>query len=199
MTCQLGVLRSVTYALPVTSDTKPLPKQHKRSPHALPWIVVGIVVIIALIVSTLLVRNLRSNTDDEATKPDNSSSNSQPSPDDSEDDEEEPAEPEVPDVEVGQTFPLRITQWGTQVQISQKFGGVWYELSGDPVAAHLSAPIIDQLPEECAEMRTQFGFTQNSDGALGVMKPDAKCDADPQLYNEIWGLLDAAAATAEAL
>lgn len=196
----------MTYALPVSSDTKPLPKQRQRSPHLVPWIVVGVVVIVALVASTLLVRYLRPaasepQTPPAATKP----STPAPAPDaddDADDPEKEPAKPakpKVPEVEVGNTFPLRITQWEKQVQISQKFGGVWYELRGDPVVAHLSAPLIDQLPEACADMRDEFGFTQNDDGSLGVLKPEATCDADPELYNEIWGLLDAAARTSEPL
>jgi cytoskeletal protein RodZ len=192
----------------VTPDTKPLPKQRKRSPHLVPWIVVGLIIVIALVVSTLVVKGLRADDSDTAGNNDKSQSSTQKVPsdknsdtsgDDKSDDDskkEDEKKNQVPEVTVGQTTQLNITQWSIQVDVSQKLGAVWYSLEGDPPSAFLTSSLIDQLPEQCAQMRSQFGFIKHSDGSLDVMKPDKTCQADPQLYNEIWGLLDAAANTA---
>ena len=181
-------------------DTKPLPKQRQRSPHTLPWLVVSAMVIVALVMSAVLVRVLRTEEPAAAPEPAPEKPNVQPiAP--SEPVEEEPEEDPnaAPEVTVGDTYALRITQWELEVHMSGKLRGSYYELIGDPPRAIITNPLIDSLPEECADMRRQFGFERHEDNTFTVMKPENTCEADTALYNEIWGLLDAAAKTVQPL
>ena len=181
----------------MTADTKPIPKQRTRNPHLIPWIVVGLVVLVALVASTLAVQALRGS---DAPEPPSATAPVEPQPEPEPEPgpvEIEPVTPEVPQVEVGDTYEVNITQWNRTIDLSLKLRGVWYLIEGENVI--LTAPLIEQLPESCAEMRTGFGFTQDGEEGLQVVKPDAVCTEDEQLYNEIWGLVDAAAQTSRAM
>lgn len=182
--------------------TEPKRTGARRAPQALPWIVVGAVAVIAIVVSIVLVNLARGDAGaNEATtgRPSTTAPSATPSPTPSSDAEEdadgagnaEDEDPnEVPAVEVGPTSTLDIPAWGVTSQLSQKFGMTSYVIP-DNVNLQLSSPLIDSLPEECAAMRSQWGVTQGADGSYTVLKPAERCEAAPELYDELWGLTDA--------
>lgn len=187
-------------------STEPGGDGTRTAPKALPWIVVGAIAVIAIIVCIVLVNMARGGSGDENAsnqEPTASSAPSAtPSPSSGTDDaadsdadadaaEEEDEDPnEVPAVDVGPTSTLDIPAWGVTSQLSQKFGTTSYVIP-DSVNLQLSSPLINSLPDECAAMRTQWGVTQGADGTYSVLKPAERCEAAPELYDELWGLTDA--------
>nr|WP_249290985.1 hypothetical protein [Leucobacter manosquensis] len=181
-------------------STEPRSEGTRAAPKALPWIVVGAVAVIAIIVCIVLVNLARGGSDDgnasnqEPTT--TAAPSATPSPSsgaddaDADDDAEDTDPDEVPAVEVGPTTPLDIPAWGVTSQLSLKFGMTSYSIP-DNVNLQLSSPLINSLPEECAAMRTQWGITQGADGTYSVLKPAERCEAAPELYDELWGLTDA--------
>ncbi len=185
------------YADPVT--TKQLPEvdgsaSRKRNPHLLPWIVTGLVVIVALVASMVIVniaRSSSSGTETPAPTQPTQSASATADADGDEDPAEETENPdEPPSVEVGSTFDLPIQNWGVTAQVSSKFGNqVRYTFEGDNLI--LSSEVIDSLPDACAEMRQQWGIQKSGD-SYSVLKPAERCSEAPELYDEIWGLTAAA-------
>ncbi len=166
-----------------------------RAASAKPWIVVGIVAVLALIASILIVTTARTGTQDPepGSAPTTQEQTTTTSPTTSEPGEtqepetEEPDENRVPSVEVGPTTELRIEAWGATSQLSTKFGMTSYTIP-DNVNLVLSSPLIDQLPPSCAAMRDQWGATRLENGTFTVRKPAERCEAAPELYDELWGL-----------
>ncbi|WP_166987081.1 hypothetical protein [Canibacter zhoujuaniae] len=170
----------------------------------LPWIIVAVIAVLALLASFFVVNavNNSGGNSSETTQSDTAKSES-----DEESSEKnstaKPAVPKVQEVPVaatpqadpGQTFELDIAQLGRTVDISSKFGrSVRYEIP-DGTQVILRSDLIESLPATCAEMRAQFGFKVAANGSFEVMKPDTVCSAAPEVYNEIWGLLEAAVKT----
>lgn len=161
-----------------------------------PWIVVGLLAVVALVVSIVVVNVVRGGADEAEPTPTTSSSEPAPSTDSDADSDPDPdPDPEeresnkVPDVNVGATFTMNITQWNASSEVSNKLGGdARYRIDGDNVI--LNSSLIEQLPEACSAMRNQWGATR-SDDSFSVLKPVERCDEAPELYDEIWGLMDA--------
>ena len=189
------------------------PRRKRSVPQALPWIVVGAVAVIAIVVCIVLVNLARggdsapaksaspSASESPSTTPSASAdANAATSGDDEQDadadadkDKEKDKDKDkdtVPKVDVGSTNQLDIPAWGATSQLSQKFGMTSYNIP-DNVNLRLSSPLIDSLPDSCAAMRTQWGVTQQADGKYAVLKPAETCAAAPELYDELWGLTDA--------
>lgn len=184
-------------------DTKPLPQQ-QRHQGSLPWVIVGVIVVLALVASALVIHFVRNQQQSDSarssqTAPAETEGEGSASSNQNDEEESSSQSDDVPMAEVGGTFQLRITQWDQQVALSHKLGGVRYELKSGPDRVVLSADLINQLPASCAQMREEFGFLKTASGKFEVLKPQQVCKADRELYNEIWGLLDAAAKTAAAL
>ncbi|MBK0417871.1 hypothetical protein JD276_02325 [Leucobacter sp. CSA1] len=162
----------------------------QRSPHMVPWIVVGIIAVVALIISIVIVTVARSG---EGAASDGGRTPTQTEAPATEEPEETdaPDEESVPSVDVGDTFDVPIGAWGVTAQASQKFGSIWYDLQGENLV--LSSPLIDSLPDSCAEMRSQWGITRTPAGEYEVLKPAERCEAAPEVYDELWGLTAAMA------
>ena len=167
-----------------------------------PWITVGIIVIVALVASTVLINSVNAaKTETKQTTSETASTSSDKEEKDTatvDKDKETVAVPDpdtAPSVEVGQTINLNVSQWGLSVDISSKFGASHYQLIDNNNKLQLNSGLINSLPESCSAMRSQFGFIKDESGKLSVMKPEATCQDATQLYNEIWGLLDAATKT----
>ncbi|MBB4072002.1 hypothetical protein [Canibacter oris] len=168
--------------------------------HFLPWIVVGVIAIIALVGATVFVNQFKAaqNSPETVTT---AAENSEPSngqtttttPNQSS--AEQQISAAVPQVSVGETYTLDITQWEKKFEVSNKLRGLRYELVEGDTKAVLSIALVEELPESCAAMREQFGFKRDGD-KFEVFKPATVCAAAPELYNEIWGLLEAAVKTA---
>lgn len=178
------------------------PRSSARSIAAKPWIIVGAVAVLALIASILVVNLARGGGDgSEASTPAQTeapaTSEPTPTPSASEtpkkEDPEEKSD-EVPKVDVGATNLLDIPDWGVTSQLSSKFGMTSYRLEGNDLV--LDSPLTNSLPEACADMRGAWGITKTSNGSFEVRKPATRCDAAPELYDELWGL---AAAFAESV
>jgi len=104
-----------------------------------------------------------------------------------------PPASKVPAVEVGPTMNMPIPFWSTQVDLSQKLGNVSFQITGDKLV--LTSSLISSLPASCAG---DWGMTKVANG-FEVLKPAAACTAAPELYDELWGLMDAMVKTARPL
>lgn len=167
-----------------------------RIAKAKPWIIVGLVTVVALVASIVVLNLARADEDPSSTaapttqepttsKPATSTSAS----DDEEEDEDRPAD-EVPEVEVGPTGEMNVPTWGITAQISGKFGWPQYVINGEQLVL-TGSPLIESLPDSCAAMRQQWGIQRTADGKYEVLKPAERCEAAPELYDELWGLTDA--------
>lgn len=156
-----------------------------------PWIVVGLLAVVALVISIVVVNVTRAGESEAEPTP--TPTESAPAPTESNDADPEPTEePDdgVPDVDVGPTFTMAITQWNATSEVSNKLGGdTRYTIDGDTIT--LNSSVIEQLPSECSAMRTQWGATRSGDNSFEVRKPEERCDEAPELYDEIWGLMAA--------
>jgi len=181
-----------------TAKLRTEPGPRDRASRAKPWIVVGLVAVVALVASILVVNLARAGGDaDEAGRQEApATSSARPSSDASDtgdaaakddaakDDDAKDADEDdgVPAVDPGQTNTLDIPAWGVTSQLSAKFGSASYKIP-DNVNLVLSSPLIDQLPCD-----GQWGVTRHDDGTYTVLKPAERCAAAPELYDEIWGL-----------
>lgn len=162
----------------------------KRPPYLIPWLIVAAVAVAAIVVAIVVVNSV-SEDDEAQPAPTPTTEPVEPTPVDPAPQptaESTPTpEPEdgVPDVDVGETFTMPIEAWGTQAEVSYKFGTVNYTIPADSLI--LSSPLINSLPDSCANMRNQWGVTRTGDG-FEVLKPAERCDAAPEVYDELWGL-----------
>lgn len=198
-TAQLPAERSAT------RSTSTLPRDEgsgrpDRSAQAKPWIIVGIVAVVAILASIIVLNMARG--DDSAsptTAPTSSpSASTKPTttapakPTTEKPETEKPDEDTPPVVDVGATSPFPITQWGASSQWPGRLGSASYALSGaDNAELRLTGELFDSFPESCSAMRQEWGATRLADGSFEVAKPATKCEAAPELYDEVWGLLHA--------
>lgn len=190
----------------VQTPQRPAPQEReaKSSVRALPWIIVGAVAVIAIIVSIVVVNAVRGNDSDPEASPDTSTSEeapapTEPTPGDSGETQPE-TQPEVnpetkpaneaPDVEVGPTYEMQIGPWGVTSELSQRFGAASFAIP-DGVNLQLSTDLLNSFPDACSDMRAGWGATKLDDGSYEVLKPAESCAAAPELYETVWGLVDA--------
>lgn len=183
------------------------PRGGARSANAKPWIVVGLVTVLALIAS-IVVMNLARAGDDAATaettppaKTSEPETSTKPATDaddkaDGEKDKTKTQEAadKPPAVDPGPTGDMNVPLWGITAQISGKFGWPQYEIRGEQLVL-IGSPLIDQLPDSCSAMREQWGIERTATGSYEVLKPAHSCAAAPELYDEIWGLTAAMVST----
>ncbi len=186
-----------------------------RSRHLIPWLLVAGGVVVALLVAFFVVSSLSgdgrtandANSNSEAsnggqnTSPNGDTgkgdSNTKPSTSPSEKPTTKPATPpstKVPSVEVGPTMNMRVDSWGIEVDLSQKLGDTRYQITGEDLV--LTSSLIASMPATCAG---DWGMTKAADGTFQVLKPAERCAAAPELYDELWGLMDAMVKTARPL
>ncbi|WP_449277963.1 hypothetical protein [Leucobacter sp. GX24907] len=176
------------------------PREPRQRPAALvPWIIVGAVTVVALIVSIMIVTTVRG-TDEAEPEPSPVPTTQAPvgptaDPEPSPDPESEDPGDEVPSVEVGSTFTMPIDAWGVSAEVSNKLGSVNYQFSGENNdTLLLSSELIQSLPDSCAAMRSQWGV-RKSGNSYEVVKPSERCEDASAVYDEIWGLMDAMVGT----
>lgn len=169
-----------------------------RLAGAKPWIIVGLVTVVALIASIVVLNLVRAGepaetaSSETAITTDTSSSQSASKSPTTERDSEKTKTTEKesnkpPAVEVGTTGEMNVPLWGITAQISGKFGWPRYEIRGEQLVL-LDSPLIQQLPDSCAAMREQWGVERTAQGGYEVLKPAQSCAAAPELFDEIWGL-----------
>lgn len=174
-----------------TSQLTTKPQASSRVMGAKPWIIVGIVAVVALVGSILVVNIARGGDEAKpptATQTQSPTTTSKPTT---------TAKPEttepvkttdsVPQVEVGATNVMPIGPWDATSQLSQKFGSTSFNIP-DGVNLVLTSNLLDSFPESCAAMRQEWGATRLENGSYEVRKPATSCKAAPELYDEIWGL-----------
>ncbi|SJN08059.1 hypothetical protein FM113_00675 [Leucobacter sp. 7(1)] len=204
-TAQLPAERSAT------RSTSTLPRDdsdagRNRSSSAKPWIIVGIVAVVAILASIVVLNLARGGGDEPTptagptTQAPTTTEAPKPTPTPSEKPEtDKPDEDEPPAVDVGDTYGFPITQWNATSQWPVRLGGATYALSGaDNAELRLSGELFNSFPDACAAMRTEWGASRQPDGSFAVAKPASKCTAAPELYDEVWGLLNAWVGTMKA-
>lgn len=181
-----------------------------RGRKALPWLIVGGGVVVAIIASIFVINGVRGAeapapepapvvTTDPTTPEPTTPEETDPTP-------EKPApEPSTaPVIDPGTTFTLRIDQWEIGVQVSEKIGGnTPYTLfDGNSRAMFDSLPIAAGFSDACEAARQPhaWGLLKKDDGTLEVVRPQPRCadKADAAIYDTIWGVLDHMAKTAKA-
>lgn len=195
---------------PQEPATQPVPEVKKRGGMLLPWIIVAVVAIAALVGALVFVNmNTSKAGDKEPTGTSTEQPSDQPTTDaPSETPSEEPETPEVteaPAVDVGETYPMEISYAGIEIQGPAKLNpNAWYvpTQTGDEVMFH--AAVMGSFPDSCADMRSvegksPWGIRKEADGTWSVIRPGDGCAAAPELYNEVWGLMQAVADSAKPL
>jgi hypothetical protein len=180
-----------------------------RSRKALPWIIVGGGVAVAIIASIFVINGVRGSessaptaTPETTTQP-TTEATTEPSEEPSPSEEPVPAPDTVPVVDPGSTWQLPIEQWGLTVQVSEKLGGSTpYTLfDGNSRAMFDSIPVASGFSPACAAAREPnvWGLLKKEDGTLEVVRPEPRCtsQADAALYDTIWGTLDYMAKSAK--
>ena len=180
-----------------------------RSRKALPWIIVGGGVAVAIIASIFVINGVRGSessaptaTPETTTQP-TAEATTEPSEEPSPSEEPVPAPDTVPVVDPGSTWQLPIEQWGLTVQVSEKLGGSTpYTLfDGNSRAMFDSIPVASGFSPACAAAREPnvWGLLKKEDGTLEVVRPEPRCtsQADAALYDTIWGTLDYMAKSAK--
>lgn len=172
----------------------------RRTSRFVPWIIVAVGAIVAVVVAIFIVTSLSGGGNPEpaptAAPTTESPTSSQPStPSDSGDDGEQGGSTQptrapattAPQVEVGPTMNLPVADWGVQADLSERLGlSVNYRLDGQNLV--LSSSLIDSLPASCSK---EWGMTRTAAGDFEVLKPVERCAAAPAVYDELWGLMDA--------
>lgn len=179
-----------------TSPTDPDDGSGDRAARAKPWIVVGIVAVLAIIASIVILNLARGpqETPQPTTEPTTTQTpqtSSPATPDDQDDDDDSDADQPSgpPAVDVGPTYDMAIGPWNATSQISQRFGAVNFNIP-DGVNLVLTSDLLSSFPDSCAAMRQGWGATKTATG-YEVLKPATRCTAAPELYDEVWGLTDA--------
>lgn len=184
--------------------TRQVPATRRGMGAALPWIIVGAVAVVALVGSLLVVNAMRGDD----PQPEPSTSAPQPTPSETEEPQTEAPEPEpeepaaetAPTVEVGPNpIPLDISYAGISVESSQKLTNPqWFYQAGPPERVMFESGLMNSFPDACAAMRSPqgqspWGIEKGDDGKWSVVRPGGTCSADPKLYDEVWGLMQAVA------
>lgn len=180
-----------------------------RGRKALPWLIVGGGVVIAIIASIFVINGVRgTETPAPTEKP---AATSEPAPTEStpETTAPEPSEAPAPEpsvapvVDPGSTWSLPIDQWGITVEVSEKLGGSTpYTLfDGNTRAMFDSLPVAAGLSDACAVARGEhaWGLRKKDDGTLEAIRPEPRCSSasDAAVYDTIWGVLDYMAKSAK--
>lgn len=194
--------------------TQPVPAGSKRLGRLLPWIIIGVVGI-ALLVGAIVLVNSMKGTDNEPTptptpeapvveEPTTTPSEGptevetpEPSP--------EPEATEAPEVTVSGTVDLDIGPAEISVAVPYELDPMqWYAPGGDTNLVTWESNLMNSFPDSCAAMRSPsmqspWGIEQDQAGKWIVVRPEGTCAEDPELYNQVWGLMQALADSAKPL
>ncbi|MCS3426785.1 hypothetical protein U746_1476 [Mycolicibacterium mucogenicum 261Sha1.1M5] len=191
--------------------TRPVPAEQKRSNTALPWIIVAAVAVLALVGALLVVNAIRGNDEPtpaptteapapEPTEPEVTESETPPTT------PEEPEVEEAPKVDVGPNpISMDISYAGISVESSQKLTNpLWFYQAGPPERVMFESGLMNTFPDSCSAMRSPtgqspWGIEKGEGDTWTVVRPEGTCEADPKLYNEVWGLMQAVADSAKPL
>lgn len=188
----------------------PVPEVQKRGGAFLPWIIVSVVAVAAL-VGALVFVNLNANGggDGEPAGTTTEQPSDTPTTDEpSETPSEEPEAPEAteaPTVAIGDTYSMDISYAGISIQGPAKLNpNAWYVPTAENDEVMFHAALMGTFPDSCAEMRSvegksPWGIRKEADGSWSVIRPGTGCAAAPELYGEVWGLMQSIADSAKPL
>ena len=190
--------------------TRPVSANPKRSNAALPWIIIAAVAVLALVGALIAVNALRN--DDAPVEETTAAPVPTPTETDGAEPEtpaptpEEPEVEEAPKVDVGANpISMDISFAGISVESSQKLTNPqWFYHAGPPERVMIESGLMNSFPESCSAMRSPvgqspWGIEKGEDDTWTVVRPEGTCTADPTLYDEVWGLMQAVADSAKPL
>lgn len=165
----------------------------------MPWVVVGVVALVAIIGATFLIGGLRGGAEEVAPAPVEKVEPVAPTPEADVTEEEAPEEvveepktDEAPTVEVGATYPIPVPQWNASFDLSDRLGSsCGYNIEGENLV--MCTDLVESFPESCSAFRTGWGITRLADGKFELLRPEGTCDDAKALYDNVWGLMQAAA------
>ena len=208
-----GPVRTRSTATPADDvPTGPVRSGRGGMAKALPWIVIGAVAVIALIVALVFVNSTRAG-DEPTTTPTAPTTEPTTKPvEPTEEPEEEPEEEaqdsdEAPRVDVGPNpIQMNVDPAGISIETSTKLGEYpgWYVVNDPQLSVMLHTNLMGSFPESCSAMRSvegksPWGIAKGEDGKWTVIRPEGSCAADPKLYDEVWGLMQGVADSAKPL
>lgn len=172
-----------------------------RNPAMIPWIVVGLAAVLAILVSVLVVNLSRGDTE-ASPEPTQTAAPAQPStkpttkpttkPSPTPSPEPSPSRDRAPSVDVGTTSTMRIDQWNAVTEVSGRFGALNYVFDGETMK--ITSALTDSFPASCGEaMKTGWGIERVNGTSYRVVKPAASCADSPELFDQVWGLTQAMA------
>ncbi|MGO3148030.1 MAG: hypothetical protein ACTIJ6_10170 [Leucobacter sp.] len=193
--------------------TKPVPAAGKRSAKALPWIIVGVVALLLLVGALIFVNSIQApeaapeQTTEAPVTEDTPTEDTEETPTEAPEETptEEPAEDQAPVVDPGATFPMEIAPLGISVDVSQQLTNVeWFSQVGPPERVLIQSGLMNSFPDSCAAMRSPegmspWGLVRGEGDTWTVVRPPGTCEAAPELYDQVWGLMQAMADSARPL
>lgn len=206
--------------------TQPVPTHSRRRSTALPWVIVAIVGILAIVGSLFIVNLVQRGADTGAptsttgsgTTGSDSSNTTQSNTATSPGTGTSTAKPgtttpsattggTAPKTDVGPTYSMDVGAAGITVQVSQKLGDIeWYYQNAEVPAPRVMfhSALLGSFPDSCSAMRSvegksPWGIQDAGDGKWTVVRPSGTCAANTKLYDQVWGLLQALADSAKPL
>lgn len=178
-----------------------------RSPHLIPWLVTGLIAIVALLVAVVVLnvsRGALSAEQEPAPPAAEEPSEVEPpvaepgTPDTPPVPESDPAPPvgDNPDdaidtshVAAGETYFLEV-EWGWDIstEVPNKLIPWTYTIP-DGVHLQLNSELIDSLPASCEAQKSSWGLEKTEDGKIKAWSPQKMCEENQSLYTELLGLV----------
>ncbi len=174
-----------------------------RREVALPWIVVSVIAVLAIIMALVFINLIRPDVFGSG------STEAKPAPAQTTDAPpavplprpSTPAPTSVPASDPGPTSTIPVTQWGVSVEFPQALGPAEYQISGDVVT--FPTTLAEQLPAKCGNTAEGWGLSRSEskdaqnthrvgDFYYGIESPVDSCQANSDLFNKIMGLYGAA-------
>lgn len=183
----------------------------ERRSKFLPWIVIGVISIIAILISLIVINTMGNRSERPEPTPSVASPDPDPTPeptapttDPAPTTEPTPTPPPAgtnPDdaidtsgVVVGETWTADVPYegWNVTIDVSSKLSPWTYVLEGaDNRRLILNSELIDKLPASCDHLKSKWGIERVGDGEFVPYTPQEMCEENESLYIEILGLVRA--------
>lgn len=185
----------------------------ERRSRLIPWIVIGVIAVIAILISLIVINTMGPSDDPQPTTPVETTEpeptteptpgpTTTPAPEPTQEPEEtQPPRDSHPDdqidtsgVVVGSTSTVEVPYdgWQVTIDVSNKFAPWSYRLEGaDNGILLLDSELIDKLPASCESLKSQWGVERTADGKFEAHSPQQVCEENESLYTEILGLVRA--------
>ncbi|HUH53817.1 MAG TPA: hypothetical protein VLZ31_07260 [Microbacteriaceae bacterium] len=176
-----------------------------RSPHLIPWLVTGLIAIVALLIAVVVLNVSRGalNAEPEPAPPavEEPSEAEPPASETPETSPEPESDPEPPvgdnpddaidtsHVVAGETYFLEV-EWGWNIstEVPNKLIPWTYTIP-DGVHLQLDSELINSLPASCEAQKNSWGLEKTEDGKIKAWSPQQMCEENQSLYTELLGLV----------